>query len=222
MSVSKLLSGVLVLAASLGAGNVVAEDFVVTTLRASPGKLPALIDAVKAYRTEHRGRVVIMRHTQGDHWDLLLLEPTPANPTRQHDFSALADFQHSFLAETGGTFKGLQHQAHENGLYHVEMFQALAGKRAALIDQRERENRYLADTGQVVNVVFTTVMGSDVDVFTIGFHESLAAFARGPTVSDVEAEAAAKDAGFESRGDIGFYLRSLLTRHNDTLAVPVD
>ena len=146
MSVTKLLSGVLVLAASLGAGGVAAEDFVVTTLRASPGKLPALIDAVKAYRTEHRGRVVIMRHTQGDHWDLLLLEPPP--PIRGAEFSALADFQHSFLAETGGTFKGLQHQARENGLYHVEMFKALAGKRAALVDQRERENRYLADTGQ--------------------------------------------------------------------------
>lgn len=208
--------------AALVAPPLAAEDFVVTTLRASPGKLPELIDATRAHRQEQRGRVIIMRHSQGDHWDLMLLEPTGANPTYQPDFSALADFQHSFVAAAAGTFKGLQHQANNSGLYHIEMFEALAGKRDKLVEQREMENRYLSDTGQVVNVVFTTVIGSDVDVFTLGFHKDMTAFARGPTVSDEQAEVAAREAGFESRGDIGFYLRSLLVSHRDTLAVPVD
>ena len=199
-----------------------AEDFVVTTLRASPGKLAPLIDAVKAYRSEQRGRVIVMRHSQGDHWDLMLVAPTGENPMAQPDFSALADFQHSFLALSGASFKGLQHQAHNAGLYHVEMFHALAGKREALLEQRRRENQYLAETGQPVNVVFTTEFGSDVDVFTVGFHEDWSSFAAGPAVSDAEAEAAAKQAGFRSREDIGLYLRSLLRSHQDTLAVPVE
>ena len=140
----------------------------------------------------------------------------------QPDFSAIANFQHTFYARSGASFKGLQHQADGAGLYHVEMFQALAGKREALIDQRQRENRYLDDTGQPVNVIFTTLVGSDVDVFTVGFHKDLAAFARGPAVTDEEAELAAREAGFAGRGDIGLYLRSLLTAHRDTLAVPVE
>ena len=64
------------------------------------------------------------------------------------------------------------------------MFQALAGRHADLVDQRARENVYLADTGQVVNVVFTTLAGSDVDVFSRGCHKDLSAFAAGPSVSD--------------------------------------
>jgi hypothetical protein len=213
-----LLAGALMLLPGFAVG----EEFVVTTLRASPGKLSALIEQAKAYREEHRGRVILMRHSQGDHWDLMLLEPTGANPMAQPDFSALAVFQHSFLAESGSTFKGLDHQARNAGLFHVEMFHALAGKRDALIDQRRRENAYLAATGQVVNAVFTTLFGSDVDVFTIGFHRDLAAMAKGPAASAEEAEAAAREAGFKSREDIGLYLRSLISSHRDTLAVPVD
>ena len=34
-----------------------------------------------------------------------------------------------------------------------------------------------------------------------------------------EDDKAAKDAGFEGVGKIGFYLRSLLQSHNDTIAV---
>ena len=37
-----------------------------------------------------------------------------------------------------------------------------------------------------------------------------------------EKEAAARDAGFEDRADLSFYLRSLIRGHHDTLAVKVD
>jgi hypothetical protein len=198
------------------------EAFRVTTLRAAPGKLAPLIEQVKTYRGEQRGRVILMRHSQGDHWDLMMLEPAGANRVEQPDFSAIANFQHTFFAESGTSFKGLSHQAEAAGLYHIEMFQALAGKREALIDQRTRENIYLADTGQPVNAVFITLVGSDVDVFTLGFHKDWAAFAAGPAVTDEEAELAAREAGFKGREDIGLHLRSLLTAHRDTLAVPVN
>ena len=81
------------------------------------------------------------------------------------------------------------------------------------------ENAYLAATGQTPNMIFRRAAGSDVDVFTIGFHESLQAFAAPAPASDEEKEAAAKAAGFKTRADISFYLRSLISGHHDTLAV---
>jgi hypothetical protein len=205
---------------SLICSSAVAETFAVTTLRASPGKLETLVDAVREYRASQKGRVILMRHSQGDHWDLMLLEPAPSGSVA--DFGDLADFQLSFLADGESSFDVLASQSDASNLYHIEMFHALAGKRATLVDQRERENQYLAATGQTANHVFVTRLGSDVDVFTLGFHEDWSAFIAGPTVTDEEAEKAARRAGFKNRADLGYFLRSLLTRHQDTLAVSVD
>src|SRR5438105_1403880 len=50
-----------------------------TLLRASPGRLLELIDLVKAHvpmlEAAGAGQPLIMRHSQGDQWDLLILEP---------------------------------------------------------------------------------------------------------------------------------------------------
>jgi len=206
----------------LGASSVVhADDYRISTLRASPGQLEKLMSEASNYRAAQNGDVILMRHSQGDHWDLMLLEPAGKNATGAKDFGALVDFQLSFLADSDSTFSQLKSDAAAAGLFHIEMFHALAGKKAALIDQRVRENQYLEKTGQVVNAVFVTSFGSDVDVFTIGFHKSMAALDAGPTVSAAEAEQVAKQAGFKDRADLGFYLRRLLISHHDTLAVPV-
>lgn len=217
----KTLLACLGLALILLTGAVQADDLRVTTLRAAPGKLEQLITEVKAYRSEQAGEVIIMRHSQGDHWDLLLIEALGKDPLEARDFGALANFQHGFVASSDASFALLRKEAGRSGLYHVEMFHALAGKKQALLDQRRRENMYLQATGQTSNIIFSTRFGSDVDVFTIGFHADMTAFARGPSVADDEAEAAAKEAGFKNRSDLGFFLRSLLDSHRDTLAVPV-
>jgi hypothetical protein len=198
-----------------------AENYRVTTLRASPGQLETLLTEASKYRAEQDGDVVLMRHSQGDHWDLMLLEPAVSDGTVQPDFDALVDFQLSFLADSETPFAQLKTEAAEAGLFHIEMFHALAGKKAVLIDQRIRENQYLQQTGQTTNAVFVTRFGSDVDVFTVGFHQDMAALDAGPTVSNAKAEQIAKAAGFKNRADLGFYLRSLLISHHDTLAVPV-
>jgi hypothetical protein len=203
------------------ATSALADSFRVTTLRASPGQLETLIDEVRAYRQQQAGKVIVMRHSQGDHWDLMLLEPAGANPTDGFDFGALVDFQHDFLADSDDSFASLNNSAGETSLYHIEMFHALAGKKSALVDQRIRENQYLQETGQTTNAVFVTSFGSDVDVFTVGFHTDMQAFSGGPTVSDAQAEKVAKEAGFKDRADLSFYLRSLLISHHDTLAGPV-
>jgi len=65
----------------------------------------------------------------------------------------------------------------DNDFYHIEMFEAVAGKAHDLLDQRRMENEYLTATGQTANMIFRRSAGSDVDVFTIGFHKSLEAFA---------------------------------------------
>ena len=64
-----------------------------------------------------------------------------------------------------------------NGFYHIEMFHAAPGKEEALLQQRRMENEYLEAIGLTTNMIFRRAAGSDVDVFTIGFHESLEAFA---------------------------------------------
>lgn len=201
-----------------------ADSYLVSTLRASPGQLEQLLMKAQDYREAVKGNVLLMRHSQGDHWDLLLLEPLPTSlerPSSHPDFSALVDFQESFSATSDTPFTQLRKESDAAGLYHIEMFNALAGKHAALIDQRQRENQYLAATGQTSNAVFVSQFGSDVDVFTIGFHKDMAALDAGPTVSNSEAEAAARKAGFKNRADLGYYLRSLIIGHHDTLAVPV-
>jgi hypothetical protein len=198
-----------------------AEDYRVTTLRASPGQLETLLAEASKYRAEQDGNVILMRHSQGDHWDLMMLEPAGATPTAGRDFSALVDFQLSLLADSETPFTQIKAASAQAGLFHIEMFHALAGKKAALIDQRIRENQYLQRTGQTTNAVFVTRFGSDVDVFTVGFHQDMAALDAGPTVSAAKAEQIAKEAGFKNRADLGFYLRSLLISHHDTLAVPV-
>jgi hypothetical protein len=163
-----------------------------------------------------------MRHDQGDHWDLLLLEPARKTPTHMLDFSELASFQHSFLASSTARWPTLNKLDEESGYYHIEMFHVAAGKNQALLDQRRMENDYLTSTQRSANIIFKTTFGSDVDAFTIGFHKSIVSFATMPDLSDAVLEKAAVGAGFQSRGDIGLYLRSLIISHQDTLATKVD
>jgi hypothetical protein len=84
------------------------------------------------------------------------------------------------------------------------------------------ENTYLVSTGQTPNMIFHRAAGSDVDVFTIGFHTDLQTFAAPADVTIEQKELAAKAAGFRGLSDISFYLRSLISGHHDTLAVKVN
>jgi hypothetical protein len=107
------------------------------------------------------------------------------------------------------------------GLLHIEMFHALAGKRAELLHQREMENAYLADTGQPQNAIFVREAGASWDAFTVGAYRGWKHYAEAQDVPAEKDEAAARAAGFASRSAIGPYLRSLIQDHHDTMAVPV-
>lgn len=199
-----------------------AETYRISLIRAVPGHLESLINETKAMRKKENGNLIIMRHSQGDHWDLMLLDVVQNELPKDISFRSAIAFQDSFLATADWSWKYIKNKAQENGLYHIEMFHALSGKKEELHHQREMENRYYQATEREGNVIFTTFFGSDVDSFTLGFYPTLKVFATDPDLADEVFEKAATDAGFKSRASIGFYLRSLISSHHDTLATRVE
>lgn len=193
----------------------------VSMLRAAPGKMKQLIEAVKTEKKKLGGNLLIMRHSQGDHWDLMLLWPKPKQ-LAVTQYREWVDFQHDFVASSAASWVALKSVAQRSNLFHIEMFQAANGKYDALLKQRKMENNYLVATQRNANLIFETTFGSDVDLFTLGFYPDMLSFATDPDLPTEEFEKAATDAGFESRADIGFYLRNFLVGHQDTLATRID
>ena len=217
------------------------------TVQAAPGKLLELIDLYKeeaaflASLGEEPG--LSMRHTQGDLWDLMLLYPV-AGMSEYFASARWARIAQGRTA-TGRTGAELQREIDartawreevfvhgppvaevkaawgDAGLYHVEMYQGLAGKRAELVQERHMENAYATALGRNATKVFTRIAGSATDGFTIGFYKDLKAYANPPERTREQQEAAAVAAGFRGADYIGVTLRELILRHHDTLAVPI-
>lgn len=218
----------------------------VSTLRAALSSLAELLNWL--HEIENSGYCdesgvpcpLVMRHSQGDQWDLMMITPMASWMSYYtEDAVAMRASANSKYAELlahgdaliafdvdhfayGPPVAALNAAYDDNDFYHIEMFEAAAGKAQDLLDQRRMENEYLTATGQTANMIFRRSAGSDVDVFTIGFHESLEAFAAPAAVNNEDKNAAAKAAGFKDLADISFYLRSLVSGHHDTLAVKVD
>lgn len=198
-------------------------------IRAAPGRLLDLIDALGseagARAADGERAPWIVRHSQGDHWDLMVLRAVGARAVigNEGGFGRLDDL----VAWRESTYvigpppEVVAENADAAGLFHVEMFVALPGKRTALLAQREMENAYLAAVGRPTNLIFRRVDGGPWDLFTVGFYRDMAHFAEPSGASDAEADAAARAAGFEASDRIGTYLRGLIDYHHDTLAVPV-
>ena len=243
-----LISALLILFAAPAAAQEREGDYLykVSTVRAAVGELEQLLEWISAMKASgyfeeaKKYPPFVMRHSQGDQWDLMLI--TPMESFEKYFSKSLtkkrtkAAATHLALIEQGAPLiafdedhfaygpplSELEREYGENDFYHIEMFHAAPGKTEELFEQRRMENAYLAATGQTTNMIFRRAAGSDVDVFTIGFHESLKAFAADAPASVEEKEQAAKDAGFKDRSDISFYLRSLISGHHDTLAVKVE
>ncbi len=215
----------------------------VITIRAAPGEFAGWLDQCAAIRAAYLERgddaPFVLRHTQGDHWDLMFIEPwgsfeeylAPERMARRHSATETMEMLSRWLDDApafredlfalGPPVEELEKLFAQSGFYHVEMFHALPYKKAELLEQRRMENDYLARTGQPTNTIWKGLSGSDVDAFTIGFHADHASFAAGSSMSEEERDAAAKEAGFEGLDHIAPHLRSLISRHQDTLAVPV-
>ena len=216
----------------------------VTTMRAAPGRLMELIDLLKEDMKNHNQLGIrepfLMRHSQGDHWDLLMIYPIGTSLSEHFSNTAIGRrmrsktqdqsydseyFNHiSFQEEQivqGPDFIEFNKRFKEFDYYHVEVFRALAGKRSELLKQRKMENVYLEGIERDTNLIFTKVMGGEADIFTLGFYRDIKHFAESADIPIEKEDAAAKAAGFESVYTISPYLRSLIIKHYDTLAPAV-
>jgi hypothetical protein len=223
---------------SLFVSSAVSADdlYRITTLRAAPGewvKLKALIESQGvAGGVAKDGRMIPfrMRHSQGAHWDFMLIQPIDSlgryfneeTQTLEAPFreavAALADFEEDWFV-AGPDHAVLAKAYPAAGMFLVEMFRARAGMKNELYESRVRENRILEAIDIPSNFVFAGAIGADWDVMTIGFYRDFAHYGTaGGDVPEARREAAARAEGLSGMGDLSPTLRELLTEHSDTLA----
>lgn len=229
---------------SLSAKAELSYLYKVEFMRAAPGKLAELIEVTKTqfkyYEKASGQKPFWMRHSQGDHWDLMIMIPwqtyddyysenskkqrleaeksTSLSAKKyQQQLQQLVSWREDLYAY-GPDIKIVKESFTNNSLYHIEIFRALAGKHEELHKQREMENIYYRNINHVENLIFVRDQGAAWDIFTIGFYKDLQHFADPGTATAEEDNQAAIKAGFEGVNTIAFYLRSLISSHHDTLA----
>src|SRR6266446_3097026 len=132
-----------------------------TLVQAAPGRLLELIDLYKeslaGYRSAGDELPLWMRHSQGDHWDLLVLIPMKSyaeyynqeRVTKRASMRAAAAridqniVWQEDLFVYGPPVNELRRAFGPASFFHVEMFQAIAGKQSDLLKERGMENIYL-------------------------------------------------------------------------------
>lgn len=216
-------------------------------VQAAPGRLLELIDLYKGRLAVIAGggdeAPYIVRHSQGDRWDLVVIYPSGSftsyysaervrqrttaaeksgvsNPDFARKFYELVTWHEDVYVE-GPPLAEFREYVKDLGLVHFEMFQALAGKRDALIEERRMESAFNIARGRPGALVFTHEQGAAWDVITLDGYKNWRHYAESETIPKEATEAAAKKAGFENAGAIGPYMRSLISLHHDTLGTPV-
>ena len=213
------------------------QSYYVKVMRAAPGELLSLIELLKEDIQNHESLGIevprLMRHSQGDHWDLLMIFPVASTDaylsnallenakTLQKPYGHEINDKISFQEE--GFFFGPNAAEFNDWMsdydyYHIEIFTALAGKQQGLLREREMENVYLEALDRRPNFIFTRIFGTPWDIFTIGCYENIKDYASAGDIPFEQEDAAAKKAGFESVNTIGSYLRAFILQHHDTLA----
>jgi len=216
-------------------------------LQAAPGRLLELIDVVKKHgavaAAGGEAAPVIMRHSQGDHWDLAVLWPmgdwggyfeTARAAKREaaakasgsttvglaRELDPLVSW-HEDLYLRGPSVEALRAHVKDAGLMHYEMMQALAGRREALIEERHMENAFNRNRGRGETLVFVRESGAAWDVVTLGVYINWQHYAESELIPKEVSEAAARKAGFTGADGVGPYMRTLISTHRDTLGPPV-
>jgi hypothetical protein len=214
----------------------------VSLVQAAPGRLLDLIELYKLQADLVKGAgdeaPLWMRHSQGDHWDLLILWPMGSyseyyqqERSAKREETEKAAKLHTRIRENtawredlfafGPPLADLRKAFAGGAFFHVEMFVALPGMFGELYKEREMENTYAKALKEPENFIFVRNQGAAWDIFTIGVFRDLKHYAESADVPAKDQEAAAKAAGFEAPGQIGPYLRRFIREHHDTLAVAI-
>jgi hypothetical protein len=212
-------------------------------IQAAPGKL---LDLIELYRS--RMAVIaaggdelpfVVRHSQGDHWDLCLIYPSGSfteyysrervakreaaadasglpNAEFAKRFYSMAAWHEDLYAE-GPPLEVFREHVRGFGLAHFEMLQALAGTRDELIRERQMENVFNRGRGRGGTLIFVHDQGAAWDVITLGVYRDWRHYAEQEAIPADVSAAAAKKAGFASPEAIGPYMRTLISTHRDTL-----
>ena len=199
-------------------------------VQAAPGRLVELLDHVKSRKSD---LPFVLRHSQGDRWDVLILMPmasygefyAPERAAKRRAAAAegfldLVAWREDLFV-LGPPLEDLRQAFAGAGFFHIEIFQALPGKQGDLLAERKMENAYQKSLKRPENLIFVRDSGAPWDLFTIGFYRDLKHYAESTDIPEADQEAAARAAGFESASRIGAYLRRFISQHHDTLAVPV-
>jgi hypothetical protein len=218
-----------------------------TFIRASQGKLLDLIalykDRLAVIEAGGDVRPFWWRHTQGDHWDLMLLTPMGsytdyyakarvAKRVKAAEKSGLTEEAFARKLDACSSWKEdvyvlgppldfVQKAFEGTAYYHIEIMVSLPGKQAELYKEREMENVYGVAGGRPYNMIFVRESGASWDIYTLGCYRDLQHWAAPSPLSKEEREVAAKKAGFAGADAIGPYMRTLIDFHRDTMGVAI-
>lgn len=212
-------------------------------IQAAPGKLP---DLLAAYRDRAPVMAVngdeppiVVRHSQGDRWDLLVIYPIGS-------FTTFYSAERMARRDAAGKASGVTNAAFQERLYqfiawhedvfvwgpplaelrayvqgqtvaHLEMMQAMAGQHDALTRQRHMESAFNVGRGRPRMLVFTHQEGAAWDVITLDAWKDWRHYGEAQMVPADVSDAAAKKAGFANADAVGVAMRSLINTHHDTL-----
>ena len=210
-------------------------------VQAAPGKFTELIELyarqVNIAKATGDAPAFIMRHSQGDRWDLLLIYPMGSYgeyysaeriaKRRRADSEELSrQIQRNTAWQEdlflyGPPLDVLKAAFASSRFYHIEMLHALPGRQADLVKEREMESAYNQALGRPELFIFTRDAGAHFDVLSIDFYRDLKHYAESADIPSEKQQAAARTAGYSAPEQIGPFLRSIIADHHDTLAVSV-
>ena len=213
-------------------------------VQAAPGRLLELVEFYRSslplYDASGEARPIMMRHSQGDRWDLMLLVPLGNNAsaylsterTSRRERAGLRGAErdrrwrdlvawHEELYVRGPSLEDVKKEFDSAGLAHIEIFQALPGHYDELKQERGMEAAFNAYVGRAHLLLFerdVSLGGAPWDMFTIDTYRYLRHYAESSAFSQEAGDAAARKAGFESSAQIGPTMRQHISTHHDTIA----
>lgn len=213
------------------------------TIQAAPGRLA---DLLALYRSrlpviESSGdeTPVVVRHSQGDRWDLLVIYPigsftsyySPERVTKrdaaakdsgvtnsafQDQLAQLTEW-HEDVFVWGPPVAELRSYVAGTTVAHLEMMQAMAGQHEALTRERYMESDFNTYRGRPRMLVFTHEQGAAWDVVTLDVWKDWRQYGELQMVAPEVSEAAARKAGFANADAVTATMRRLINSHHDTL-----